>query len=86
MNIQQNPFEDRWPLLKEMFETDGAQALVTFISAREDLLERRALFLMASQRISQGQDLSRGLLSLSRQDLSEHTGRHQDHSALRDCA
>lgn len=74
MNIQQNPFEDRWPLLKEMFETGGAQALVTFISAREDLLERRALFLMASQRISQGQDLSRGLddvVTISRAAIDE---------------
>ena len=61
MNSQPNPYEENWPVLKDIFESDGAEALVTFITSRTELLERRALFLMSSQRISQGQDLARNL-------------------------
>lgn len=74
MNSQPNPYEENWPVLKEIFESDGAEALVTFITSRSELLERRALFLMSSQRISRGQDLARNLddvITISRAAIDE---------------
>ena len=61
MNIQQNPFEDRWPDLQDIFTASGAEGLVSYIHDREESIERRALFLMSSQRISRGQNITRNL-------------------------
>ncbi len=91
MNEKPNPFEESWPVLKEIFECKGAQALVSFISSQDELLERRALFLMASQRISQGQDLSRNLddvITISRAAIDEFFDQYEaesdtEHALLR---
>lgn len=80
MSQKPNPFEESWPILKELFETEGASAVVEFIHEREELLERRALFLMASQRISQGQDISRNLddvILISRSAINEFHAQSQ---------
>lgn len=74
MNQQPNPYEEQWPVLKDIFETEGAEAVVAFIDSRTELLERRALFLMSSQRISRGQDLARNLddvITVSRAAIDE---------------
>ena len=61
VNPNDNPFEDKWPQLLQIYSDQGVQQLISHIQLSEDLLERRALYLMASQRISQGYDLSRTL-------------------------
>lgn len=61
MNQTTNPFEERWPELEELYSQRGIQQLIAHIHQSDDSLERRALFLMSSQRISSGQGLSRSL-------------------------
>ena len=74
MNQNGNPFESMWPQLSGIYQVEGVSALIDFIRSREPLLERRGLFLMASQRISSGQDLSRTLddiVAISRAAIGE---------------
>ncbi|MGE4602221.1 MAG: hypothetical protein AAEJ65_04895 [Planctomycetota bacterium] len=61
MSQKTNPFEKFWPQLKELYCQQGLEKLIAHIHQSEDRPERRALFLMASQRISNGQGLSRSL-------------------------
>ena len=61
MNQKTNPFEKSWPQIQELYCQQGVEKLISHIHQSEDRLERRALYLMASQRISNGQGLSRSL-------------------------
>jgi hypothetical protein len=59
-----NPFEQLWPELSEIYLQSGIVSLIDHIGAKSEPRQRRGLFLMASQRISAGQDLPRTLADL----------------------
>ncbi|MBT7131312.1 MAG: hypothetical protein HN891_11470, partial [Planctomycetes bacterium] len=59
-----NPFEQLWPELSEIYLRSGIVSLIDHIGAQSEPRQRRGLFLMASQRISAGQDLPRTLADL----------------------
>ena len=69
-----NPFEPLWPELSEIYLQSGIVSLIDHIGAKSDPMQRRGLFLMASQRISAGQDLPRtlaDLIAISRAAIDE---------------
>lgn len=74
MNQTKNPFEERWPQLLELFELGGPEKILGHIQASQDPIERRALFLMSSQRISNSQGVTRTLddvITISRAAITE---------------
>ena len=69
-----NPFEQLWPELSEIYLQSGIVSLIDHIGAKSEPMQRRGLFLMASQRISAGQDLPRtlaDLIAISRAAIDE---------------
>ncbi len=83
MNQPRNPLEDRWPAMQEIYSMQGVAELLRFIDGHDDLLERRGMFLMASQRISSGQGVSRTLddmIQVSRAAIDEFTSQSEAQS------
>ncbi|MGE4619302.1 MAG: hypothetical protein AAEJ04_05775, partial [Planctomycetota bacterium] len=74
MNQNPIPYEDCWPELLQIYSDQGVGQLVTHIQTNQDLQKRRVLFLMSSQRISQGEELTKTLndvLTISRAAIDE---------------
>ncbi|MDE0959250.1 MAG: hypothetical protein OSB09_00555 [Planctomycetota bacterium] len=69
-----NPFEPLWPEMSEIYLQSGVVSLIDHIGSKSEPMQRRGLFLMASQRISAGQNLSRSLsdlIAISRAAIDE---------------